>query len=170
MRKLIEIYQKKGGKMNKSITVERVSDYEVNTDAGDIIKDTNKMEWIEVGGGSRFKVLRACKKTGDWALYVQMDPGAKFQAHRHQGCGEFFITKGELLYDVGSTPAGTYGYEPVFAEHFIAGTEVLTEMYFSGRGSVTYFDEEKNIDWILDSEWLHKLNLGEVELDVSPKS
>ena len=83
---------------------------------------------------------------------------------------EFFITKGELLYDVGSAPAGTYGYEPVFAEHFIAGTEVLTEMYFSGRGSVTYFDEEKNIDWILDSEWLHKLNLGEVELDVSPKS
>ena len=61
MRKLIEIYQKKGGKMNKSSAVERVSDYEVNTDAGDIIKDTNKMEWIEVEGGSRFKFLRACK-------------------------------------------------------------------------------------------------------------
>ena len=39
-------------------------------------------------------------------------------------------------------------------------------MYFSGRGSVTYFDKDKNIDWILDSEWLHKLSLGEVELDV----
>ena len=50
-----------------------------------------------------------------------------------------------------------------------AKCEMLTEMYFSGRGSVTYFDKDKNIDWIMDSEWLHKLALGEVELDVSPK-
>ena len=108
-------------------------------------------------------------KTGDWTLYVQMDPGAAFQAHRHQGSGEFFITKGELIYDIGRAPAGTYGFEPVYAEHFDAKCEELTEMYFSGRGSVTYFDKDKNIDWILDSEWLHKLSLGEVELDVSPK-
>ena len=39
-----------------SVKLEKVSDAEINSDAGDIIKDTNKMEWIEVGGGSRFKV------------------------------------------------------------------------------------------------------------------
>ena len=152
-----------------TVKLEKISDAEINSNAGDIIKDTNKMEWIEVGGGSRFKVLRACLKTGDWTLYVLMDPGAAFQAHRHQGSGEFFITKGELIYDIGRAPAGTYGFEPVYAEHFDAKCEELTEMYFSGRGSVTYFDKDKNIDWILDSEWLHKLSLGEVELDVSPK-
>ena len=152
-----------------TIKLEKISEAEINSDAGDIIKDTNKMDWIEVGGGSRFKVLRACLKTGDCTLYVQMDPGAAFQAHRHQGSGEFFITKGELIYDIGKAPAGTYGFEPVYAEHFDAKCEELTEMYFSGRGSVTYFDKDKNIDWILDSEWLHKLSLGEVELDVSPK-
>ena len=152
-----------------SIKLEKISEAEINSDAGDIIKDTNKMDWIEVGGGSRFKVLRACLKTGDWTLYVQMDPGAAFQAHRHQGSGEFFITKGELIYDIGKAPAGTYGFEPVYAEHFDAKCEELTEMYFSGRVSVTYFYKNKNFDWILDSEWLHKLSLGEVELDVSPK-
>ena len=152
-----------------TIKLEKISEAEINSDAGDIIKDTNKMDWIEVGGGSRFKVLRACLKTGDWTLYVQRDPGAAFQAHRHQGSGEFFITKGELIYDIGKAPAGTYGFEPVYAEHFDAKCEELTEMYFSGRGSVTYFDKDKNIDWILDSEWLHKLSLGEGELDVSPK-
>ena len=154
--------------MNVNLT--QISDAEIVSDAGDIIKNTNKMDWIEVGGGSRFKVLRACLKTGDWTLYVQMDPGAAFQANRHQGSGEFFITKGELIYDIGRAPAGTYGFEPVYAEHFDAKCEVLTEMYFSGRGSVTYFDKDKNIDWIMDSEWLHKLALGEVELDVSPKA
>jgi len=153
-----------------NVVLKQLNDAEIVSDAGDIIKDTNKMEWIEVGGGSRFKVLRACLKTGDWTLYVQMDPGAAFQAHRHQGSGEFFVTKGELIYDIGTAPAGTYGFEPVYAEHFDAKCEVLTEMYFSGRGSVTYFDENKDIDWILDSEWLHKLALGEVELDVSPKN
>ena len=152
-----------------TIKLEKISEAEINSDAGDIIKDTNKMDWIEVGGGSRFKVLRACLKTGDVSLYVQMDPGAAFQAHRQPGSGEFFITKGELIYDIGKAPAGTYGFEPVYAEHFDAKCEELTEMYFSGRGSVTYFDKDKNIDWILDSEWLHKLSLGEVELDVSPK-
>ena len=152
-----------------TIKLEKISEAEINSDAGDIIKDTNKMDWIEVGGGSRFKVLRACLKTGDWTVYGQMDPGAAFQAHRHQGSGEFFITKGELIYDIGKAPAGTYGFEPVYAEHFDAKCEELTEMYFSGRGSVTYFDKDKNIDWILDSEWLHKLSLGEVDLDVSPK-
>ena len=96
-----------------TVKLEKISDAEINSNAGDIIKDTNKMEWIEVGGGSRFKVLRACLKTGDWTLYVQMDPGAAFQAHRHQGSGEFFITKGELIYDIGRAPAGTYGFEPV---------------------------------------------------------
>ena len=152
-----------------TVKLEKISEAEINSDAGDIIKDTNKMDWIEVGGGSRFKVLRACLKTGDWTLYGQMDAGAAFQAHLHQGSGEFFITKGELIYDIGKAPAGTYGFEPVYAEHFDAKCEELTEMYFSGRGSVTYFDKDKNIDWILDSEWLHKLSLGEVELDVSPK-
>ena len=69
--------------MNVNLT--QISDAEIVSDAGDIIKNTNKMDWTEVGGGSRFKVLRACLKTGDWTLYVQMDPGAAFQAHRHQG-------------------------------------------------------------------------------------
>ena len=109
-----------------TIKLEKISEAEINSDAGDIIKDTNKMDWIEVGGGSRFKVLRACLKTGDWTLYVQMDPGAAFQAHRHQGSGEFFITKGELIYDIGKAPAGTYGFEPVYAEHFDAKCEELT--------------------------------------------
>ena len=41
-----------------SVTLTQVNDAEIVSDAGDIIKDTNKMEWIEVGGGSRFKVLK----------------------------------------------------------------------------------------------------------------
>ena len=87
------------------------------TPAGDILANVNELDWLDVGGGIQFKVLRICEKIGQWALYVHMDPGAHFQAHRHEGTGQFFILSGELIYDVGSAPAGTYGFEPVFAEH-----------------------------------------------------
>ena len=46
-----------------SVNIKRINEAEIISDAGDIIKDTNKMEWIEVGGGSRFKVLKACLNT-----------------------------------------------------------------------------------------------------------
>ena len=44
------------------------------TPAGDILANTHEMEWLDVGGGSYFKVLRLCEKTGQWTLYVRMEP------------------------------------------------------------------------------------------------
>lgn len=136
------------------------------TSQGDILANIHNMEWIDVGGGTSFKVLRACRQTGAWALYVKMEPGAAFQPHRHQGTGEFFITKGELLYEVGSAPEGTYGFEPLFAEHFEARCEIATEMLFIGQGAVTYFKEDKSVDYVFDAESLIALVEGTAELDI----
>ena len=142
-----------------------LSEFQVS-EQGDILANINDMEWLDVGGGTCFKVLRACRQTGAWALYVKMDPGAGFQPHRHQGTGEFFITKGELLYDVGSAPAGTYGFEPLFAEHFEARCEIETEMLFIGQGAVTYFKEDKSVDYVFDAETLIALVEGNTEIDI----
>lgn len=136
------------------------------TEQGDILANIHRMQWLEVGGGTRFKVLRACPVTGEWALFVNMEPGASFQPHRHQGPGQFFVTKGELLYDVGSAPEGTYGFEPVFAEHYSARCEVETEMLFIGSGAVTYFKEDKSIDYVFDATSLIQLAEGAIELDI----
>ena len=137
------------------------------TEAGDILANIHDMQWLDVGGGTKFKVLRACRRTGDWALYVNMQPGASFQAHRHQGNGEFFVTKGELIYDVGSAPEGTYGFEPIFAEHFDAHCKVETEMLFLGRGAVTYFKEDnQTVDYVFDAETLINLVAGTAKLDI----
>jgi hypothetical protein len=137
------------------------------TESGDILANIHEMDWLDVGGGTRFKVLRACRKTGDWALYVNMQPGARFQAHRHQGTGEFFVTRGELIYDVGRAPEGTYGFEPIFAEHFDAHCKVETEMLFLGRGAVTYFkDDNQTVDYVFDAETLIDLVAGTTKLDI----
>ena len=136
------------------------------TEQGDILANIHAMPWLEVGGGTRFKVLRACRITGDWALFVNMEPGAAFQPHRHQGPGQFFITKGELLYEVGSAPEGTYGFEPVFAEHAQARCEVETEMLFLGSGAVVYYKEDGSVDYVFDAESLLGLVDGSVALDI----
>ncbi len=136
------------------------------SDKGDILANIHNMPWLEVGGGTRFKVLRACRVTGDWALFVNMAPGAAFQPHRHQGAGQFFVTKGELLYEVGSAPAGTYGFEPIFSEHAEARCEIETEMLFLGSGAVVYFKEDGSVDYVFDAESLIGLAEGAVELDI----
>ena len=51
----------------------------VITPAGDILANIDEMDWLDVGGGSYFKVLRLCEKTGQWVLYVRMEPGHRFQ-------------------------------------------------------------------------------------------
>jgi hypothetical protein len=136
------------------------------TEQGDILANIHTLPWLEVGGGTRFMVLRAWRTMGDWAIFVNMAPGEWFQPHRHLGPGQFFITRGELLYDVGSAPEGTYGFEPTFAEHFSARCEIETEMLFLGSGAVTYFKEDKSIDYVFDAESLIRLVEGTIDLDI----
>ena len=137
------------------------------TPAGDILANVNELDWLDVGGGTQFKVLRICEKTGQWALYVHMDPGAQAQAHRHEGTGQFFILSGELIYDVGSAPAGTYSLEPVFAEHRHAHCLVETEMLFLGDGAVTYFTPEGEIDYVFNAMSLKAAQEGAAQLNIA---
>lgn len=138
----------------------------ITTPEGDLLADTTAMEWLDVGGGTKFKVLRLCEKTGQWALYVHMEPGARFQAHRHEGQGQFFVTKGELIYDVGSAKPGTYGFEPIFAEHYDAHCVEETEMLFLGQGAVTYFAEDGSIDYVFNVKVLQEALAGTKTLDI----
>jgi hypothetical protein len=96
----------------------------------------------------------------------QHGPGGCISTASAPGQGQFFITKGELLYEVGSAPAGTYGYEPVFAEHYQARCEVETEMLFLGSGAVTYFKTDKTIDYVFGAESLIGLCDGSKALDI----
>lgn len=123
---------------------------------GDILADIHAMDWLDVGGGTHFKVLRVCESTGQWALYVHMAPGARFQAHRHEGSGQFFVTKGELIYDAGRATPGTYGFEPIFATHVDAHCVVETEMLFLGEGAVTYLKEDGSVDYVFNARTLRK--------------
>jgi hypothetical protein len=49
------------------------------TPEGDLLANIHELEWLDVGGGTQFKILRLCEKTGQWALYVTWNPAPVFK-------------------------------------------------------------------------------------------
>jgi hypothetical protein len=134
---------------------------------GDLIVNLADAPAHQLGQGTTIQLLRYSEETGDWVLWVRMEPGATFAPHWHLGHGQYFVTRGELLYDVGSAPAGTYGYEPIGSRHTEARCEVQTEYLFLGHGAVAFTDEAGEVRFILNHEFLRDLATGRIEADVS---
>ena len=134
---------------------------------GDVIVNIADAPAHELGAGTTVRLLRYSEETGDWVLWVQMQPGATFAPHWHLGHGQYFVTKGELIYDVGSAPAGTYGYEPIGSRHSEARCDVETEYLFMGHGAVAFTDEDDTVRFILNHEYLRDLAQGALQSDIS---
>lgn len=134
---------------------------------GDLIVNIADAPAHELGTGTTVRLLRYSEETGDWVLWVQMQPGATFAPHWHLGHGQYFVTKGELLYDVGSAPSGTFGYEPIGSRHSEARCEVETEYLFMGHGAVAFTDDDGAVRFILNHEFLRDLAQGALQSDIS---
>jgi anti-sigma factor ChrR (cupin superfamily) len=134
---------------------------------GDLIVNLSEAHEFFLGEGTSIKLLRYSEETGDWVLWVKMDPGATFAPHWHLGHGQYFVTKGELIYDVGSAPTGTYGYEPIGSRHNEARCDVETEYLFMGHGAVAFTDDAGEIRFVLNHEFLRDLSQGLINGDVS---
>ncbi len=137
---------------------------------GPVLAAIASRPWIALGDGIDIKVLRYSRVTGEWALYVRMQPGSKIIPHKHLSAGEFFVTKGELIYDVGSAPAGTYGYESLGEIHSEARADRETEYLFLGRGAVAYPGADGRIDFVLDVDFLRDLVSGAGKPSVTEKA
>lgn len=137
---------------------------------GPVLADTRALPWLALGDGIEVKVLRYSSVTGEWALYVRMQPGSRITPHKHLSAGEFFVTKGELLYDVGSAPVGYYGYEALGEVHSEARAEVETEYLFLGRGAVAYPSADGRIDFVLDVDFLRELVEGRLQNSVTERA
>jgi hypothetical protein len=134
---------------------------------GDVIVNLKDAESYELGLGTQIKLLRYSEETGDWVLWVSMAPGSTFAPHWHLGPGQYFVTEGELIYDVGSAPAGTYGYEPVGSKHAEAHCLEQTEFLFMGQGAVAYTEDDGSIKFIMNHEFLRDLAAGIPQPDIS---
>jgi hypothetical protein len=134
---------------------------------GPVIADTRQLRWHTLGDGIAFQLLRFSRVTGEWALYVRMQPGSKIATHKHLSAGEYFVTRGELIYDVGRASAGTYGYEALGEVHAEAHVDVETEYLFLGRGPVAFTAPGGRVEFILDWEFVKRIADGERVISVT---
>jgi len=134
---------------------------------GAMLADINQIDWVSLGEGVKFKLLRYCQVTGDWVLYVQLQPGVKFARHKHITPAEFFITKGVLKFERGEAGAGVYGYEEIGEIHEEASGEgEVTEFLYIGHGPVSYIDKEDNLQFIGDGEFFKQAWEGKVPKNI----
>ncbi|EED36742.1 conserved hypothetical protein [Luminiphilus syltensis NOR5-1B] len=129
---------------------------------GAMLADINKIDWVDLAEGVKFKLLRYCEVTGDWVLYVQLQPGVKFARHKHITPAEFFIIKGVLKFERGQAGAGVYGYEEIGEIHEEAGGDEITEFLYMGHGPVSYLDENDKTLFIGDLAFFKSAWEGEV--------
>ena len=116
---------------------------------GGMLADINKIDWVELGEGVKFKLLRYCDVTGNWVLYVQLQPGVKFGRHQHFSPAEF-LTKGLLTFETGEAGPGVYGYESIGEIHEEAAGLEVTEFIYFGHGPVSFIDKDDKVQFIAD--------------------
>ena len=133
---------------------------------GAMLADINRIEWKPLGEGVQFKLLRTCDVTGDWVLYVQLAPGTKFGRHQHITPAEFFITKGELVFEGGSATAGVYGYEQVGEIHEEAAGATETEFLYFGHGPVSFIDQKNQVQFVAGIEFYKDAWKGQVPANI----
>jgi acetylacetone-cleaving enzyme len=95
-------------------------------------------------GGIRWKLLHVGPEMGAWTAYFDCPAGSSFNAHIHQGPGEYLLTKGRMDVRGGKAAGGDtavapgYGYESAGARHDQTAFPVDSEFYMSFLGPLVF--------------------------------
>lgn len=111
---------------------------------------TDKVDWIDSGGGNLFKVLRISKETGAWSALIKAPKGQVNPPHTHLGAADFYVISGGFDYRGGSARAGDWVYEAAGAVHEATSHPVDTVYLANVYGPVGFHDENGKIAQVLD--------------------
>lgn len=95
-------------------------------------------------GGIRWKLLHVSPEMGAWTAYFDCPAGSSFNAHVHQGPGEYLLTKGRMDVRGGKDAGGDtavapgYGYESSGARHDETNFPVDSEFYMTFLGPLMF--------------------------------
>lgn len=95
-------------------------------------------------GGIKWKLLHVSPEMGAWTAYFGCPAGSSFNAHIHQGPGEYVLTKGRMDVRGGKDNGGDtavapgYGYESAGARHDLTNFPVDSEFYMSFLGPLMF--------------------------------
>jgi mannose-6-phosphate isomerase-like protein (cupin superfamily) len=80
--------------------------------------ESNTMEWQQFRPGSRRKILREDKRSGQLTMLVQWDPGYRMaEVEYHQYDEHLYILEGTFVNQNRASGPGTYIYNRMGSEH-----------------------------------------------------
>lgn len=112
----------------------------------------DELPWVDIGGGSKLKVIQVKESEGLWIVENIFQAGYEVQRHRHTGPVYAYTTSGAWRYkeydDVNR--AGSFLYEPANSVHTLQVIEDDTHVWFQMYGANLNLDAEGNVESVLD--------------------
>jgi quercetin dioxygenase-like cupin family protein len=112
----------------------------------------NDLPFVEIGGGSRLRVLQVKRGEGLWIIENVFMKGYEVQTHRHTGPVFGYTTSGAWKYQEYDyvNRAGSFLYEPAWSVHTLQCLEDDTRVWFQMHGANLNLDANGKVDSVAD--------------------
>ena len=110
------------------------------------------LPFVDIGGGSKLKVLQVKEREGLWIVENVFQSGYEVQKHRHTGPVWGYTTSGAWKYKEYDyvNRAGSFLYEPAGSVHTLQCIEDDTRVWFHMYGCNLNLDADGNVEAVLD--------------------
>jgi quercetin dioxygenase-like cupin family protein len=121
-----------------------------------IHRGDEELPWVDIGDGSKLKVLQVKEHEGLWIIRNIFQPGYEVQTHKHTGPVYAFTLSGAWKYKESEyvNRAGSFLYEPAGSVHTLivpADNTEPTDVYFAIWGANLNLDADGNVESIIDA-------------------
>ena len=110
------------------------------------------LPFVEIGGGSKLRVLQVKRGEGLWIIENVFTKGYEVQTHRHTGPVWGYTTSGAWRYKEYDyvNRAGSFLYEPAWSVHTLQSIEDDTRVWFQMYGANLNLDANGKVDSVAD--------------------
>ena len=129
------------------------------------------MPFVDIGDGSKLKVLKVRAKEGLWFIENIFQAGYEVDTHKHTGPVFGYTVSGAWKYKEYDyvNRAGSFLYEPAGSEHTLQCIEDDTRVWFQMYGSNINLDADGNITSVVDGQLTLDFDLALcAEMGVTP--
>ena len=112
------------------------------------------MPFVDIGDGSKLKVLQVRPKEGLWIIENIFQAGYEVDTHKHTGPVFGYTVSGAWKYKEYDyvNRAGSFLYEPAGSIHTLQCVEDDTRVWFQMYGSNINLDAQDNVTSIVDGQ------------------
>jgi len=113
---------------------------------------TRDLPFVDIGGGSKLRVLHVRRGEGLWIIENIFMAGYEVQTHKHTGPVWGYTTSGAWKYKEYDyvNRAGSFLYEPAGSVHTLTCLEDRTQVWFQMYGSNLNLDANGKVDSVAD--------------------